>query len=86
MQHKKYSKYSVVVDSLLIVTLIVGFCDCSMFCCVLLYFHSSFFNHLDGEERAGCFPLFVFLISSDCCVALPHNVMDLPAVCDRGIS
>ena len=33
---------SVVVDSLLIVTPIVGFCNCSMFCCVLLYVHSSF--------------------------------------------
>ena len=43
------------VDSLLIVTSIVGFCNCSMFCCALLYVHSSFANHLDGEERAGCF-------------------------------
>ena len=31
-----------VVDSLLIVTPIVGFCNCSMFCCVLLCIHSSF--------------------------------------------
>ena len=33
---------SVVVDSLLIVTPIVGFYNCSMFCCALLYVHSSF--------------------------------------------
>ena len=33
---------SVVVDSLLIVTPIVGFCNCSMFCCGLLLVHSSF--------------------------------------------
>ena len=33
---------SVVVDSLLIVTHIVGFCNCSMFCYALLYVHSSF--------------------------------------------
>ena len=26
-----------------------------------------------GEERAGCFALFVFLVSRDCCVALPHD-------------
>ena len=31
-----------VVDSLLIVTPIVGFCNCSMFCCALLCIHSSF--------------------------------------------
>ena len=31
-----------VVDSLLIVTSIVGFCNCSIFCCVLLCIHSSF--------------------------------------------
>ena len=29
-------------------------------------------NHLDGEERAGCFAYFVFLVSHDCCVALPR--------------
>ena len=51
MQHKKYSKYSVVVDSLLIVTLIVGFCDCSMFCCMLLYVHSSFSIILMGKRE-----------------------------------
>ena len=53
-----------------------------MFCCALLYVHSSF----DGEERAGCFAWFVFLVSRDCCVALPRGVMGLSAVCDCGIS
>ena len=33
---------SVVVDLLLIVTPIVGVSNCSMFCCTLLYVHSSF--------------------------------------------
>ena len=33
---------SVVVDSLLIVTPIEGFCNCSMFCCALLCVYSSF--------------------------------------------
>ena len=32
---------SVVVDFLFIVTPIVGVCNCSMFCCTLLYVHSS---------------------------------------------
>ena len=74
-----------VVDSMLIVTLIVGFCNCSMFCCALLCV-TLFCNHLDGEERAGCFTLFVFLVSLDCCVALPHDTTGLSAVCDCGIS
>ena len=69
----------------MIVTSIVVFCNCSMFCCVLLCGHSSF-DHLDGEERAGCFALFVFLVSRDCCVALPQDATGLSAVCDCGIS
>ena len=39
-----------------------------------------------GEERAGCFALCVFLVSCDCCVALPHDARGLSAVCDCGIS
>ena len=39
----------------------------------------------NGEERVGCFALFVFLVSRDCCVALPHHAMGLSAVCDCGI-
>ena len=40
----------------------------------------------DGEERAGCFALFVFLVSRDCCVALPHDATGLSAVYDCSIS
>ena len=45
-------------------------------------------NHLDWEEKAGCITLFdnVFLVSNDCCVALPHDAMGLSAICDCGIS
>ena len=56
----------------------MGFCNCSMFCCALLYVHSSFAIILMGKrerERAGCFTLFVFLVSHNCCVALPHDAM-----------
>ena len=42
-------------------------------------------NHLDWEERAGCFAWFVLLVSSDCCVALPRGAVGLSAVCDCGI-
>ena len=53
----------------------MGVRNCSMFCCTLLYVHSSFAINLDVEERAGCIALFVFLVSRCCCVALPRGVM-----------
>ena len=67
------------VGSLLIIAPIVGFCNYSMCCCVLLCAHSSF-AIIEREETASCFVLFVFLVSSDSCVALPHDVMGLSAV------
>ena len=33
-----------------------------------------------GRERVGCFALFVFLMSRDCCVALPRDAKGLSAV------
>ena len=41
--------------------------------------------HLDVEERAGCFTLFVFLMSCNCYVALTHVAMGWSVVCDCGI-
>ena len=70
-------------DSLLIVTPIVGFCKCSIFCCALLCVHSNFAIISMGS---GWFALFVFLVSHDCCVALPHIAAGFSAVCDCGIS
>ena len=32
------------------------------------------------EKRADCFALFVFLVSRDCCLALPHDATGLSAV------
>ena len=47
-------------------------------CFVVRYFVSILgCNHLDGEENAGCFAYFVFLVSGDCCVALPRGVIGL---------
>ena len=63
----------------------MGFCNCSMFCCALLCVHSSFAIILN-RERAGCFALFVFLVSRGGCVVLPRGVKGLSAVCDCGIS
>ena len=42
---------AVVVDFLFIVTLIVGVCDCSMYCCALLYVHSSIAIILMGKRE-----------------------------------
>ena len=39
------------VGSLLIVSPIVGFCYCSMFCCALLSVHSSFAIILMGKRE-----------------------------------
>ena len=82
------------VDSLFICTPIVGVCNCSMFCCTLLYVHSSFAVILMGKRELVAllfctltyFACFVLLESSDCCVALPRCSMGLSAVCDCGIS
>ena len=46
---------SVVMDSLLIVTPIVGLCNYSMFCYALPYVNSSIAITLMGAERAVCF-------------------------------
>ena len=43
-------------------------------------------HYIDGEEEAGCFAWFVFLVSYGCCVVLPRGAMGLSAVCDCGIS
>ena len=71
---------------MLIVTPLLEFFNCSVFCYALLYVNSSFYNQLDWEGRAYCFAYFVFLVSDDCYVALPRDAMGLSAVCDCGIS
>ena len=43
----------VVVDFLFIVTPIVGVCNCSMFCCTLLYVYSSIAIILMGKRELG---------------------------------
>ena len=64
----------------------MGFCNCSMFCCALLCVHFSIANaNLGGKERAGCFALFVFLVSRDYCLTVPHDVTGLSAVCYCGL-
>ena len=68
---------SVVVDSLLIVTPIVGFCNFSTFCCALLCVHSSFAIIMMGMRE-----LFALLsLSSWCLVIVVWLYLTVPWVC-----
>ena len=52
--------------------------DLCCLCFLMHYFVSfKFFNHLDEEERAGCFVFIVFRMSCycKCSVALPHGAV-----------
>ena len=66
-----------VVAPMLIVTPIVGFCNCSMFCCALLYAHSSFAIILMGKRE-----LVALLCLSSCClVIVVWLFLAMPQVC-----
>ena len=56
---------------------IVGVCNCSMFCCALLYVHSSFAFILMGEKRAGC----LLSLSTWCLVIVVWLLLVVPWVC-----
>ena len=58
---------------MLIVTPILGLCNYSMFCSVLLYVNSSLANILMEKRELVALLCFVFLVSRDSCVALPHD-------------
>ena len=64
----------------------MGVCNCSMFCCTLLYVHSSIAIILIGKREL----VALLNLSSWCLVMverpLPRGVMGLSAVCDCGIS
>ena len=68
---------SVVVGLLLSVTPIMGIYNSSVFCSAFLCAHSSFCNHLYGEERAG---RFAFL-SSMCLVVAVWFFLTVPRNC-----
>ena len=50
------------------------------------YFVSIIVLQLSRWGRESWLLCFVFLVSRECLVALPHDAMDLSAVCDLGIS
>ena len=53
----------------------MGVCDCSMFCCTLLYVHSGF--PIISMAKRELIALLLFLVSRDCCVVLPHDATGL---------
>ena len=68
---------SVVVDSLWIVTPIVGFCGCSVFCCALLCVHSSFAIISMGKRELVALLCF----SSWCLMIVVWLFLTMPRVC-----
>ena len=72
---------SVVVDFLFIVTPIVGGCNCSMFCCMLLYVHSSIAIILMGKREL----VALLGLSSWCLVCLFYLVLCFVVCCFMSI-
>ena len=68
---------SVVVDFLFIVTPIVGVCNCSMFCCTLLYVHSSIAIILMGKREL----IALLNLSSWCLVMFERLFLTVPRGC-----
>ena len=67
-------------------------CEGSVFAfvllCITLCPFYKFCNHLEEEDRAGCFAFIVLRMSCycKCSVTLPHGAVGWSAVCDCGIS
>ena len=64
----------VVVDFLFIVTPIVGVCNCSMYCCTLLYVHSSIAIILMGKREL----IALLNLSSWCLVMVERLFLAVP--------
>ena len=62
---------------LLIVTPIVGVCNCSMFCCALLYVHSSIAIILMGKREL----VALLYLSSWCLVMVERLFLAVPRGC-----
>ena len=70
---------SVVVDFLFIVTHIAGVCNCSMFCCTLLYVHSSIAIIMMGKREL----VALLNLSSWCLVVVERLFLAVPWGCLR---
>ena len=75
-----------ILDSLFIVTIIVGVCICSMFSCTLLYVHSSFAIILMGKRElvawlslsSWCFMIVVWLFLAVPWICLQFAILLFP--------
>ena len=65
------------VDFLFIVTPLVGVCNCSMFCCTLLYIHSSIAIILMGKREL----IALLNLSSWCLVMVERLFHAMPRGC-----
>ena len=74
-----YGGGSVVVDFLFIVTPIVRVCNCFMFCCTLLYVHSSIVIILMGKREL----VALLNLSSWCLVMVERLFLAVPQGCLR---
>ena len=70
---------SVVVDFLFIVTPIVGVCNCSMFCCMLLYVQYSIAIILTGKREL----VALLKLSPWCLVVVERLFLAVPWGCQR---
>ena len=62
-------------------------CLCVCQCFVVHYFVSFLVcNHLEEEERAGCFAFIVLRMCCYCKCPVPHGARNWSALCDCGIS
>ena len=73
---------SVVVDFLFSVTPIVGVCNCSMFCCTLLFVHSSIAIILMEKRELVALPN----VSSWCLVMVERLILAVPWGCLRFVT
>ena len=67
------------VDVLFIVTPIMGVCNCSMFCCTLLYVHSSIAIILMGKREL----VALLNLSSWCLMMVERLFLAVPRGCLR---
>ena len=73
----KFESGGSVVDFLFIVTPIVGVCNCSMFCCTLLYVHASIAYILIGKGEL----VALLNLSSWCLVMVEWIFLAVPWGC-----
>ena len=79
LPHSLIKDKLIVVDFLFIVTPIVGVCNCSMFCCMLLFVHSSIAVILMGKRELVALLNF----SSWCLVMVERLFLTVPWGCLR---